>query len=238
MKQEAKPTTQAFSYRVKDFPKNLRPRERLRQGSAQDLSDAELLAILLRSGLPGTNVVALATAVLTQVGGLRGLREASVETLEAVPGIGEAKAVTLLAAGELARRFSLLGLDPSLPISSQLQAQQALLSLVGQWDQEVFLAIYLNQRGHLLAKRTLFQGTVNESLVHPRDVYREAVRHNATQVIVGHTHPGGSLVPSAEDRQLTERLQAAGELMGIVLQDHLILTPQGESYSFRAHHLL
>lgn len=206
---------------MREMPAALRPRERLAQRGPSALRDHELLAVMLGSGVRGRSVLALSAGILAQHpdGALArlGFRE-----LQAIRGVGPAKACALLAAVELVRRW--LRKDTgALPMieSSQDAADQA--PELRRAKKEHFLALYLNARNQLIAKDTISVGTLTANLVHPREVFQPAVSHSAASVLLLHNHPSGDPAPSAEDLALTQRLAAAGELMGIAVLDHVII---------------
>lgn len=227
-----KPPEKPEKPRFKDRPLELRPRERLIQGSPQDLSNSELLAILLQTGTVLHDVTDLAAIVLTHTGGLEGLLHQSMRSLCEVKGIGPSKACMLLAAIELGRRLAL--------VQSQQEKRRITTSASAAWfirtqirnsEQESFHALYLDAKHSLIAAKELFVGTANSANVHPRDIFREAVRLNAVALIIGHNHPSGDLTPSTSDLKLTKRLCQAAELLGITLLDHIIVAdPRSEAY--------
>lgn len=223
--------------KVKSMPLELRPRERLQQFGARALSDAELLAILLGSGTSRYNVVELAGLLLSQAGGLVGLSHLTYEEITSLEGIGPSRACTVLSVIELARRLALLdagGLATT--IGGSADAARYFIDLAVHRGQENFMVIYLDNKHRVVEKKVVFMGTLNEAHVYPRDVFHYAVRHNASCIICGHNHPSGDLTPSRADDQLTERLLAAADLLGIDLLDHIIVGHEGLTYySYREH---
>ena len=223
---------------MKDRPPELQPRERLMNDSAQSLSTAELLAILLRTGTAQEDVLQLAGKVLMEAGGLEGMFHQSMSSLCAIKGIGEAKACTLLAAIELGRRMMLANrANRDECIDSTEKAAQAIRFSMRYDEQEAFHVLYLDVKNRLIQAKELFVGTVNGANVHQRDIFREAVRLNAVRLIVGHNHPSGDLSPSKEDILLTKRIEKSSEIIGIEFLDHVIVgTIQDNQYfSFREH---
>lgn len=220
---------------VKEFPVAMRPRERLKNDSPMALADHELLAILLGSGTRKTNVLDLASNILLASGGLKGLPAMTLESLSSIHGVGFGKACTVLSLVELAKRIELTR-NGELPesISSSNDAARRFFALLREANQEVFMVLFLDTKNHVIAVEQIFVGTLNCSLVHPRDVFRQAVRHNAHSILCGHNHPSGDVRPSQEDFGLTERLIEAGKLLDIPLLDHLIIGKTAASYySFR-----
>lgn len=212
---------------IKNLPKHERPREKLIEKGAENLTDKELLAILLRTGRQGKSAIDLAEGILATYP-RRALREATFAELKAVKGVGAEKACAILAALELARRALGAGATGKPRIESD-EAALAQLHDIRSHKKEHFVALYLNARNELIHRELISVGTVNASIVHPREVFAPALAHNATAVIVAHNHPSGSPEPSSEDREVTCRLTEAGKLMGVALITHLVLTP--DSYS-------
>jgi DNA repair protein RadC len=214
-----------------DLSPDQRPRERLLAGHGEALGDAELLALLWGTGRPGQSAVELAQVLLAQRGGLAGLMALGLNDWLEQPGLGPAKAGQLWAALELARRSQHRTERPR--ISSPRAAGAYLLPRCQGWTEERFGLLALNAKGDLLAERLLSQGTATATLISPREFFREALRYGATTALAYHNHPSGDPTPSREDTQLTRRLQAAGESLGVPLADHLILGSD-RYHSFRA----
>jgi DNA repair protein RadC len=217
--------------RILDLSPDQRPRERLMAGQGEHLSEAELLALLWGSGHKGRSAVELAQDLLGRCGGLAGLMAAGLQDLRDLPGIGPAKAAQLWAAQELCRRSQRRSERPR--ITSPRAAGAYLLPRCQGWTEERFGLLALNAKGELLAERILSQGTATATLISPREFFREALRYGATTALAFHNHPSGDASPSREDIQLTRRLRAAGESLGVPLADHLILGREA-FHSFRA----
>ncbi|HEY3401488.1 MAG TPA: DNA repair protein RadC [Geothrix sp.] len=217
--------------RILDLSPSQRPRERLLAGHGEALADADLLALLWGTGLRGQSAVELAQAVLGRTGGLAGLLTLGLNDWLDQPGLGPAKAGQLWAALELSRRAQ-RGSD-RLRITSPRAAGSYLLPRCQGWTEERFGLLALNAKGDLLAERILSQGTATATLISPREFFREALRYGASTALAFHNHPSGDPTPSREDIQLTRRLQAAGESLGVPLADHLILGNE-RYHSFRA----
>lgn len=216
---------------MQDLSPDQRPRERLLAGRGDELADAELLALLWGSGQRGKSAVDLAQGALAQSGGLNGLLGLGLQDWIALPGLGPARACQLWATVELARRGNRSSERPRL--SSPRAAGAYLLPRCQGWTEERFGLLALNAKAELLAERILSQGTATATLISPREFFREALRFGATTALAFHNHPSGDPSPSAEDTQLTRRLRAAGESLGVPLADHLILG-SGRFHSFRA----
>ena len=222
---------------IKDWPKLERPREKLLARGAQALSDAELLAIFLRTGVPGRSAVDLARDLLTEYGGLRALLDADERTFCRGPGLGAAKYVQLQACLEMARRHLGEQLQRGDVLSSPEATSAYLRAHLRHRTQEVFAVLFLDSRHQVLAFEELFFGTIDGAAVHPRELVRRSLRHNAAAVIAAHNHPSGVAEPSRADRDITERLKAALALVDVRLLDHLVIG-EGAPYSFAAHGLL
>lgn len=203
-----------------------RPREKLLQRGVEALTDAELVAILLGSGTRSLSAIDLGRAVLDQVGGLDGLARASARQLTRVKGIGPAKAITLVAGFELARRRS-AGEERKPSFSSSAAAARYLTPILADKEQEVFYVLFLNRNNEIIAEKTLFHGGVSSTIIDPKIVYREAVQYLASALIVAHNHPSGNAKPSNADREITQKLARAGNLFDITLLDHIIISQNG-----------
>lgn len=225
---------------IKDFPEQLRPRERLLKGSAHALSDYELLAILLRSGSVNVNALELAQEVLKIAGGLQGIRQMTVQELRQIHGIGEGKAATLLSLVELAKRMGTKADAYAQDVIREpMDAVHVFRTAQVRNNQEVFWVLYLDTKMRVISCDEVFVGTLNYSLVHLRDVFRNAVKKSAHTVLVGHNHPSGDTQPSEHDIALTKRLVEAGELMDIPVQDHIIVSDlEGKYFSFKEQRLM
>ena len=219
--------------RIKDLPKVYRPREKLEKYGPERLSDSELLAILLRTGSEGVNVVELSSKILKKFSGI-GLAKASVKELKSTFGLGAAKACEIVASFELGRRL--------------LQNKQSVLLLSPQdvWEQlkdirdnkkEHFVIFFLDARNQEIKREIISVGSLNANLVHPREVFEPAVRHLAAQVIIVHNHPAGDPSPSQEDSEITKQLVDAGKLLGIEVKDHVIVS-KNNFFSFKEHKLI
>ncbi|PLS15655.1 hypothetical protein CVD28_21825 [Bacillus sp. M6-12] len=208
---------------IRDFPKDERPRERFIQDGPGSLSNQELLAILLRTGTKEESVLQLANRLISTFEGLRLLKDASIEEITAIKGIGEAKAIQILASVELGKRVSSLNSQDRYVIRSPEDCANYCMDEMRFLSQEHFVCLYLNTKNQVLHKQTVFIGSLNASIVHPREVYKEAFRRSAASIICLHNHPSGDPTPSREDIEVTKRLAECGKIIGIDLLDHLII---------------
>ncbi|MBN8200713.1 MULTISPECIES: RadC family protein [Bacillaceae] len=208
---------------IKDFPQDERPRERFVQNGPQSLSNHELIAILLRTGTKDESVLQLANRLLTHFEGLRLLKDASLDEITSIKGIGSAKAIQLLAAVEIGRRISNLTYEDRYIIRSPEDGANYVMHDMRFLSQEHFVCLYLNTKNQVLHKQTIFIGSLNASIVHPREVFKEAFRRSAASIICIHNHPSGDPTPSREDIEVTRRLAESGKIIGIDVLDHLII---------------
>ncbi len=210
-----------------NIPPYLRPREKAQRIGIEQLSDTEILALILKSGTRSHSVLDLAELVLSTSRGLEYLPRLTQYQLMSIPGIKEAKATELMAVFELAKRL-LRNAASRVNIVDHPQMLIEWLQIeIGHKNQEHFLVVYLNTQNHIVAYRTLFVGTLDRSIIHPREVFKEAVSHSASKLIAVHNHPGGSTTPSVQDLEVTEMLVQAGAMIGIPLLDHIIVTKNG-----------
>lgn len=208
---------------IKDFPKDERPRERFIKHGPESLSNQELLAILLRTGTKAESVLQLAQRLIKEFEGLRMLKDATLEELTQIKGIGEAKAIQILAAVELGRRINNLTNEERYSIRSPEDGANYVMEEMRFLNQEHFVCLYLNTKNQVIHKQTVFIGSLNASIVHPREVFREAFRRSAASIICIHNHPSGDPTPSREDIEVTRRLKECGRMIGIEILDHIII---------------
>lgn len=221
--------------KIKDLPKTERPREKLIAKGAENLKDSELLAILLRTGKTGKNVIEIASQILSKYSKKR-LLQMTYEDLSKISGIDSAKATTLLAAFELSKRALEVN-DTNLPVINTAKDAAAQLSDMRDLKKEHFVVLYLNAKNQLVHKETISMGTLNANLVHPREVFEPALKYSAAQIIAAHNHPSGDPKPSEDDLELTKRLTEAGKMMGIEVMDHVIVS-KNSYLSFKEEKLL
>ncbi|HZH42866.1 MAG TPA: DNA repair protein RadC [Lysobacter sp.] len=209
--------------RIRDWPAGERPREKLLARGAGALSDAELLALFLGSGLRGRDAVSTARDLLAAHGPLRRLLERTPGELASLPGLGPARACTLAAALELAQRHLAAELERGALVSDPGSAGRYFAQRLRGLPHETFAVLFLDNRHRALAFEELFRGTVDGTEVHPREVVRRALAHNAAAVVVGHNHPSGNPEPSAADRSVTRRLREVLDAVDVRLLDHLVI---------------
>lgn len=208
---------------VKEMPEEERPRERLARVGPQALSTSELLAIILRTGVKGENVVAMASRLLAAHGGLAGLSRVELAQLAQEHGLGPAKAAQLLAALELGRRLMAEAPEERFQIRTPQDAANILIPLIGHQEQEHFVVLFLDTRNRVTDREILYKGSLNTSLVRIAEVFRGAIRRNCAAIIVAHNHPSGDPSPSPEDIALTRRLVEAGKLVEVEVLDHVVI---------------
>jgi DNA repair protein RadC len=214
-------------YTIKQLPPELRPRERLLSEGASALSNAELMGLVFGHGTQEKTAVELAEEVIAEAGGLFGLYNVSVHDLLGVKGVGEAKACLVLASVELGKRIGRVRNPGRATVSSPADVDSLLRGKIATEDRENFVVVLLNQKNEVLESPTVSVGTLSASLVHPREVFKPAVRASAASVILAHNHPSGNTEPSAEDREVTRRISEAAGILGIEVLDHVIL---GDGY--------
>lgn len=219
-----------MSYKIKEIPLNERPRERLKQQGPTSLSDAELLAILLKSGTKSKNVKEISIELLREYA-ISDFKDISLNKLIKVKGIGEVKAIELLAAIELGKRIYRPINKKLIQLENPKKIFLAVKNLFQDATQEHFYALYFNTKRQLISKKLLFIGTINESVVHPREIFKEAYRLSAAYIICLHNHPSNDTTPSHADISFTEQIIKTGQIQGIPIIDHLIIG-QDNFYSF------
>ncbi|MDH6590976.1 DNA repair protein RadC [Variovorax sp. TBS-050B] len=222
----------------KDLPAHARPREKLMARGAAALADAELLALLLRTGVAGKNVLQLSQELLERFGGLAGLLQTSAEDLKTVKGMGgDTKRAELIAVLELARRAMAERLKERTVFDSPEAVKQYLQMHIGARPYEVFAVLFLDAQHRLIVLEELFRGTLNQTSVYPREVVVRALHHQAAAVVLSHNHPSGSIAPSRADESLTQTLRAALSLVDVRVLDHVIVSA-GQSFSMAEQGLL
>jgi len=219
-------------YMIRELPSAERPRERLLAEGSRALSDAELVAVLLRAGGPGVSALRMATDLLIAHRGLGGLGDATVGDLRR-PGLGPAKAATLLAGLEIGRRLALRRLPDRLILERPAAVARYLGMRYGGRHQEVMGSLFLDTRNRLLGEQELYRGALSRVTVEPREILKQGLLRGAAAVVVFHTHPSGDPSPSAEDLAFTRRMSDAGDLVGISLLDHLIVAHGGRWASLK-----
>jgi len=210
-------------FMLRDVPQEERPRERMLQFGAQALSNAELLAILLRTGTYAESSVQLAQRILKESGALRNIVDMSIDQLMMIKGIGPAKALQIQASIELGKRLARTTLNDKIIIRAPKDAASLLMEELCYLQKEHFVCLFLNTKNHVIGQETLSIGSLNTSIVHPREVFRAAIKRSSAALICAHNHPSGDPTPSSEDIEITTRLIAAGNIIGIEVLDHIIL---------------
>src|SRR3989338_214619 len=214
------------SFTIHDLPKEERPRERLVKFGEQALSAQELLQLILGRGVAGESVAVTAQKLLAQFGSLQKLAEASIEELSSIKGIGLAKAAQIKAAFEISRRLSTQASSyKSKELTDPEKVYRLIKSKLKDYHKEHFYIIVLNSSGYSIAEVSV--GSLNASVVHPREVFAEAIKNKAASVIFVHNHPSGDPEPSADDLEITKQLTESGKILGIEVIDHIIITKTG-----------
>jgi DNA repair protein RadC len=212
------------SLRVCDMPAKLRPREEFDRVGAANVSDAVLLALILRTGSAGMNVVEVSQRLLSTFGSLTALAKASVKDLQAVSSIGPVKAQMIKAAMELAQRLTRECVGENPVVTTPEQAAAVLRERARVLQKEIFWALMLDAKNRLIGEpQKISEGTLTSSLVHPRELFKRAVEYSCASIILAHNHPSGDPSPSSEDIKITKQLIQAGEVMGIKVLDHIVL---------------
>ena len=226
--------TAPYQPTIREMPKGERPRERMREYGPNYLNNTELIAILMRTGMQGENVLSLSSRLLSRFGGLAGLGRASFSELCQEKGLSEAKAAHLLAALELGRRFVSLAPQERVTITAPDDAANLLMAEMCSLEQEHLRVLLLNTKHQVLSIQEIYVGNVNSSVVRPAEVFRPAVRENAPAVVLAHNHPSGDPTPSEPDVSITRELVSSGKLLGIDVLDHLVIGDGGRWVSLNS----
>lgn len=209
--------------KIMDLPENERPREKLLRYGADALSNSELLAIILRTGSSSENILNLSSRILKETGGLNGLMECSADEFMSLKGIGEAKASQLLALAELTKRFKSFRSGDEYKIAEPKDAALLVLESMRYLKKEYLKIIMLNTKNVVISIKDVSVGSLNSSIVHPREVFCEAIKKSSASIIICHNHPSGDPTPSGEDINVTRRLKECSSLLGVDLLDHIII---------------
>ncbi len=221
---------------IKDWPRSERPRELLLDKGPDYVSDAGLVAILLRTGTPGNDAVSLSRHLLNHFNGLRGLLQATKKDLKTIKGLGPAKIAQLLAVTELVKRQLKEKLINRVKVHGPEDVAEYLSLSMANLKEEVFKVIYLNNANMILSAEILFKGTVNQSVAYPREIIKRAFELNASGIIFAHNHPSGESNPSKQDIALTRKLADACRTVDLTPLDHIIITPNGH-FSFKENNM-
>lgn len=222
---------------VRDVPPEERPRERLLTFGAERLTNAELLAILLRTGGQGRSALDVANRLLVRFEGLVGLLDADSRELMQEPGVGPAKAAQILAALELGRRVQRAGVERTVAILSPRDVAAHLMDRLRFLQKEHFVVLHLDTKHRVLGEEVVSVGSLNASIVHPREIFKTALKRSSAAVVCAHNHPSGDPTPSPEDVEVTKRLVEAGRILGIELLDHVVIG-RDRFVSMREHGLM
>lgn len=222
---------------IKEMPDLERPREKLIHYGKNALSNAELIAILIGSGNSRKNAIELGREMIINFGGLSGFTDITHHELTAIPGIGDAKACNILAAIELNKRISAHSLNRRMRITSPSDVCNLFMDELRHEKKEQFIVLLLNTKSEVISKELISIGNLNSSIVHPREVYKFAIKKSAASILFIHNHPSGNPKPSQNDRNITDRLVQVGDLVGINVVDHIIIGNDSH-YSFKEHDLI
>lgn len=207
-----------------DLPLSERPLEKLLSLGAESLSNSELLAIILRCGVRGENILSLSQRILCELDGLDGIMNASYDEITSISGIKKVKASQILAMAEIFRRFNTLKSNNNqIKISTPKDIYKMLMNEMSNLNQEVLKLVVLNTKNKVIRVKDIFKGSLNSSIVHPREIYSEAVKYGGASIIICHNHPSGDSTPSKEDINTTIRIKECGKIIGIELLDHIII---------------
>ena len=209
--------------KINELADHQKPRERMLSQGARYLSHAELLAILINTGRKGSSSLDIANELLKSVDNLKELKALSINDLNKIKGVGLYKALILKAAFELGERIHSGSIDDKIQITSPKDVADFMMGQMEHLKQEKFIVLFLNSKNIVIKKKTIFIGTLNASIVHPREIFSEAIKCASNAIIVLHNHPSGDTTPSNEDIKTTERLRECGQLLGIDLLDHVII---------------
>ena len=222
-----------MNYRIKDIPKEERPRERLKEVGAESLTNKELLAIILKSGTKGKNVEELALEILNKFS-LTELKEINITDLKKLSGIGEEKAIELVACIEFGKRIFLEKEESLKKLDNPTSIWKSARYLLSGKKQEYFYCYYFNNKQELIERKLIFMGTINHSTTHTREIFKEAYKVSASSIVCIHNHPTNDVTPSRADIEFTKRLMKTGNIQGIPVVDHIIVG-DNSFYSFYEH---
>lgn len=226
-----------ISFTIHDLPRAERPRERLKNFGPEVLSGQKLLALVIGRGIPGKSVMNIAQELLSRFGNIKAISQATIEELSQIKGVGFAKAAQIKACFELGKRQDLEPELKDFDIKNPENVVQALRSSIKDKAKEHFKLILLNTRNKVIGISTVSIGTLNSNLVHPREVFKEAISHSSAGVILVHNHPSGDPEPSEDDLTITKRLVEAGKILGIEVVDHIIIA-KNNYFSFKEKRLI
>ena len=217
--------------KVKEMPPSFQPRERMLKFGVENLSDVDLLSIILRTGTKDANVKEVSSSILASVGSITNMADVGIRELSKIKGVGNIKAITILAAIELGKRVVNKEIEINMLLNNSNIIHETFKSLFLNSQQEKVLAIYLDTKKRLISYKFIFIGTIDRSIIHPREIFNEALKVHASSLILMHNHPSNDLNPSKEDIAITNQIKECGDIIGIPLLDQLI-TNGKEYYSF------
>lgn len=222
--------------KVKDLPVSSQPRERMLQYGVENLSDVDLISIILRTGTKDTNVKDVACEILNSVTSINNLNNVGIRELSKIKGVGTIKAITILASIELGKRVNNKEIALNMPLTTGEKVHASFKRLFISEKQEKLLSIFLDSKKRLISYKIMFIGTLDRSIIHPREIFNEAIKVHASSIIIMHNHPSQDITPSKEDIEITKKLQECGNIIGIPILDHLI-TNGKDYYSFYDEYL-
>lgn len=226
-----------MSFKIKDLPDEEKPREKAILQGVENLTIPELMAIIIKTGTKEESAKDLGVRLYNEIGCAEGLRNLRLANLTRLKGIGKTKAISLMAAVELGKRINVNNIISLKKIHETKDVYFYYGSSFLFEEQEKLLALFLNSKNEVLKEKIIFMGTANQSIVHPRDIFKEAILNNAIKIIIVHNHPSGNVSPSLEDKKFTQKLKEAGELLSIPLLDHIIIG-KNTYFSFLEQNLL
>lgn len=230
-------TEKSHSYTMKSIPKEERPYEKCLEGGAKSLTDAELLAVILRTGSKGESALDLSRKILAgndERSGLLGIYHMSISDLKQIRGVGDVKAVQIMCIAELSKRIARTRFSEGIRFQDPVSVAQYYMEEMRHLEQEILMLVMLNSKGKLIKDMVISKGTVRTSVISPREIFIEAIRYHAVGILLLHNHPSGIPDPSKEDILLTQRIKIAGEMIGIELLDHIIIG-DCQAVSMREH---
>lgn len=221
--------------KVKEMPPSFQPRERMLKFGVENLSDVDLLSIILRTGTKDANVKEVSSSILASVGSITNMADVGIRELSKIKGVGNIKAITILAAIELGKRVVNKEIEINMLLNNSNIIHETFKSLFLNSQQEKVLAIYLDTKKRLISYKFIFIGTIDRSIIHPREIFNEALKVHASSLILMHNHPSNDLNPSKEDIAITNQIKECGDIIGIPLLDHLITN--GKEYYLSLIHI-
>ena len=210
--------------KIRDIPESERPKEKLFKYGAEILSNSELLAIILRTGTKSENVITLSNRLLSELEGLDGILNADAHEIMSIKGIKQGKASQILALAELFKRFrTLKAVSGEVKVKSPKDVVDVIMGEMMNLEQEVLKVLFLSTKNIIIGSKDVFKGSLNSSIVHPREIFKQAIKRNSASIIICHNHPSGDPTPSKEDINVTLRIKECGKIIGIELLDHIII---------------